>query len=130
VRIHKNKTINKIRKFILANQTGVITGPNSFSIDLIGRMYNVSITCPNGATCMWYLDNYVINSTSSTSVILIFKPENVGNRTLSYAKIISNNPLILASLLLSILPSTIQGKVFLRLFTYMRSFSIDFKSKL
>jgi hypothetical protein len=93
------------------SQTGIITGPTLFSIDSKKQMYQVSIKCPLGITCMWLLDGQVIAATSSTSVTLIFKPEHIGNRTLSYVKFIATKPTILASLLVCILPSTRRGKV-------------------
>ncbi|CAF4647632.1 unnamed protein product [Rotaria sp. Silwood1] len=88
------------------NDTYVITGPTSFSIDTNQQIYNVSANCPLGLTCMWLLDNEVISGTPNTTVGLVFSPRHVGNRTLTYVGYSANNPQILASLQLSILPSS------------------------
>ncbi|CAF4616039.1 unnamed protein product, partial [Rotaria sp. Silwood2] len=74
-------------------------------------MYNVSANCTSGLTCVWLLDNEVISNTPNTTVTLEFALRHIGNRTLSYVGYSANTPRILASLPLSILPSTSPGKV-------------------
>ncbi|UJR18162.1 hypothetical protein I4U23_005062 [Adineta vaga] len=86
---------------------GTINGPTIFSIDFNVQTYIVSIKCPFKCTCMWLFDGHVICPRSDTRVNLTFDQTLIGNRTLSYVKYISNKPIILASLLISILPKTI-----------------------
>jgi hypothetical protein len=107
-----NKNIeSSIRKFILVNQTGIINGITSFSIDSKHQTYNVSVKCPMSATCMWLLDNKVIFGGPDTSVTLTFEQKDIGNRTLSYMAYCKRIRRTLASLLLSILPSTTRSKI-------------------
>jgi hypothetical protein len=60
---------------------------------------------------MWLLDNTVISTSPNTSILLTFNRNNIGNHTLSYVAYFRNKPQILASLKLSILPSSTQGKI-------------------
>ncbi|UJR18341.1 hypothetical protein I4U23_005243 [Adineta vaga] len=91
---------------------GFIKGPIIFSLDFNEQIYNVSIQCPSDCTCMWLLDDEIISSESDSSVTLTFHEKNIGNRTLSYVKYIANRPTNLASLLLSILPKSIETTTF------------------
>ncbi len=110
MRINRNIE-SLIRKFVLVNQTGIINGITSFSIDSIEQTYNVSVKCPLSATCMWLIDNKVIFEGSDTSVTLIFEQKDIGNRTLSYVAYYRRIRRTLASILLSILPCTTTGKI-------------------
>ncbi|CAF0797491.1 unnamed protein product [Adineta ricciae] len=85
---------------------GTITGSTSFSIDSNIQIYNVTVPCPSDGTCMWLLDDHIIVPQANISVTLIFHPEDIGNRTLSYVTYTANKPTILASLALSISPHT------------------------
>jgi hypothetical protein len=60
---------------------------------------------------MWLLDGAVIALEQNTNVGLTFEQTNVGNRTLEYVGYLGNNPHILATLSLCILPSTKPGKI-------------------
>ena len=101
---------NRIEKSILASVTGIIIGPTSFTVDSKKQVYKVFSTCPSLAICLWQLDGRTIFEGPDTSVALQFDQMYIGNRTLSYVSFIGGISQTLASLLISILPSTTPGR--------------------
>ena len=119
--MRNNKNIESgIRKFILVNTTGIIIGATSFSIDSMVQTYNASVECPSNSRCMWLLDNKVISKGPETYVTLIINQNCIGNRTLSYVAFNGKIRQTLASILLSILPSITQGKIFNIMYVFVQ----------
>ena len=82
----------------------VINGSNSVFIDFKEEIYTLSIPCPSDFLCFWKLDNTSIVAAGNTSMGVRFRPDQIGNRTISYVTIMNSTYTTLVSYLISVRP--------------------------
>ena len=75
---------------ILDYTQAYISGPREVTVSYEETRYNVSVGCPANVLCIWTLDDASISISSDTSVMVRFRPDQIGNHVLSYGSIINN----------------------------------------